>query len=197
VIIAGQDGSAGGALTTGSPDVGRPPGDAGRTAPDASSAVPDASRAASDPPSPPAIRPKLAPRGFVSISGASHGEVYHRGRRLGGLPLRRRAMNPGRYTFTVRSRRLGYQLTRQVVIRAEGHARVEATPRKGRLKVLVRPWARVYIDGKDIGLTPIPVRRVYEGPHKLRFHNSKLKRTERRNVVIRPERETVVKIRLE
>ena len=187
VIVARQDGVADGAPPPGRPDAAGPPTDTARTTRDAG---PDAT-------TPPVIRPKLAPRGFVSVNGASHGEVYHRGRRLGGLPLRRRALEPGRYTLTVRSRRLGYQLTRQVVVRAGAHASVEAAPRRGRLKVLVRPWARVYLDGKDVGLTPIPVRQVYEGPHKLRFHNSKLKRTERRSVVIRPDREVVVKIRLE
>jgi eukaryotic-like serine/threonine-protein kinase len=189
-IVVSPDGVTDGARALGKPDAARSSTDAARTTRDAGRAVPDVATQ-------PVIRPRLAPRGFVSVNGASHGEVYHRGRRLGGLPLRRRALAPGRYTLTVRSRRLGYQLTRQVVVRAGAHASVEAAPRRGRLKVLVRPWARVYLDGKDIGLTPIPVRKVYEGPHRLRFHNSKLKRTERRSVVIRPEREAVVKIRLE
>lgn len=44
----------------------------------------------------------------------------------------------------------------------------------GRLKLVVRPWGRVRIDGWDYGLTPVPVLRLAPGAHRVEIDNEDL-----------------------
>ena len=44
---------------------------------------------------------------------------------------------------------------------------------RGRLVVRVRPWAKVAVDGKDVGVTPIPALSLWEGRHSVRLTNPK------------------------
>lgn len=38
------------------------------------------------------------------------------------------------------------------------------------LRVVAQPYARVELDGKDIGFTPVNLPKVREGGHQLRLH---------------------------
>ena len=51
---------------------------------------------------------------------------------------------------------------------------VEVDGGRGRLDVNARPWARVYLDGRHVGYTPLSLRRVPAGRHVLRFVNPEL-----------------------
>jgi eukaryotic-like serine/threonine-protein kinase len=42
---------------------------------------------------------------------------------------------------------------------------IDIAPGKGTLTVKVAPWGRVFVDGKDLGLTPIAPFAVFEGRH--------------------------------
>jgi serine/threonine-protein kinase len=55
----------------------------------------------------------------------------------------------------------------------------------GRLKVVVRPWATIYVDGREIGQTPLDAFSVESGSHLVRIRNPLWKAIEKR-VVIRP-----------
>ncbi len=51
---------------------------------------------------------------------------------------------------------------------------VAAAPRKLMIQFRIRPYARVFLDGKDIGETPLPPVAVTAGKHKIRMKNAKL-----------------------
>jgi serine/threonine-protein kinase len=53
---------------------------------------------------------------------------------------------------------------------------------RGRIDINARPWARVYLDGKHAGYTPLSLERVPAGRHVLRLVNPDMD-TERRIVV--------------
>jgi len=55
---------------------------------------------------------------------------------------------------------------------------------QGRLSVIVVPWAKVLIDSKEVGQTPILEHPLSAGPHSVELHNSELGKRDRRQVQI-------------
>lgn len=53
----------------------------------------------------------------------------------------------------------------------------EVPSRPGHLDINATPWARVYLDGRDLGTTPLFDVTVPAGPHRLRFVNAPLSTT--------------------
>ncbi len=143
---------------------------------------------------PPPPRPKT---GQLSVSCTLSGEVLNGRKKLGKLPLRGATLRPGSHRILVRSRRLGYAIYRTVNIKAGGHQRLSIAPRKGTLILKVRPWAKVTLDGKSLGTTPLPPKKVYEGFHVLVLTNDNLKVKKRMRVKVEPGKETVRKVRLD
>jgi serine/threonine protein kinase len=66
----------------------------------------------------------------------------------------------------------------------------------GRLRVIVQPWAEVTVDGREIGLTPVPAVALPAGPHQVTLHNGELGREVRRRVVVPAGGEAVLRIDL-
>ena len=88
-------------------------------------------------------------------------------------------------------------LTRWVNARPGQPIELKLTPRKGRLRILVRPWARVTLDGKRLGVTPLAPISLYEGAHQLTLENSDLDVRKRMTVTIQPDRERVIKVHMD
>jgi serine/threonine-protein kinase len=65
-------------------------------------------------------------------------------------------------------------------------------PGRGRIDVNARPWARVYLDGKEVGYTPLVLRRIPAGKHVLRLVNPELE--EERKIRVKVEAGAVRKI---
>jgi hypothetical protein len=51
-----------------------------------------------------------------------------------------------------------------------------AAPRMLRIEFRIRPFAKVYLDGKELGETPFPAVLVSVGKHKIRLVNAQLKK---------------------
>ena len=64
---------------------------------------------------------------------------------------------------------------------------------KGRLVLFVRPWARVEIDGHDVGVTPLDPIQLTAGDHEVRLVNSDLGKDVIRTVHITTAEEEVLK----
>ena len=136
-------------------------------------------------------------RGLLSVEAPGPAEVQVNGRRVGTVPLSKLALNAGSHRVTVRSAQLGYLITRPVSVEAGGHVELRLSPKRGQLRVLVRPWAVVILDGKKLGTTPLPPIPVYEGPHTLELENSTLKVQKKMRITIRAGKEETVKAKLE
>jgi hypothetical protein len=65
---------------------------------------------------------------------------------------------------------------------------------KGELVIQVRPWAKIEIDGVEVGVTPLaaPVQ-VTAGTHKIRFVNTDLGRDFVKSVEVGPNERKVMK----
>jgi serine/threonine-protein kinase len=56
---------------------------------------------------------------------------------------------------------------------------------KGELIIIVRPWAKVWVDDKEVGQTPLPSAvSLSAGPHKVRLVNPDLKKDVTRTVTV-------------
>jgi hypothetical protein len=64
---------------------------------------------------------------------------------------------------------------------------------KARLEVRVSPWAEVALDGRNLGMTPLPVQDVYEGAHVLELSNPGLGRSKRVDLQLRAGEHRVVR----
>jgi hypothetical protein len=49
----------------------------------------------------------------------------------------------------------------------------------GRLRVVIFPWADVFVDGQKVGSLPIVERALPAGPHRIRIRNPTLGKSER------------------
>ena len=65
---------------------------------------------------------------------------------------------------------------------------------KGELVLLIRPWARVEVDGRDVGTTPLDEPLMLAaGEHKVRLINTELQKDVMRTVEIRASEKEVLK----
>ena len=87
-------------------------------------------------------------------------------------------------------------MIRRIIVKPGAQRTWRITPAKGTIKVLVHPWAKVFLDGKEVGITPLKPLSVYQGAHTLRLENSPPGQKKTVRVVVRPGKTKVVKIRL-
>ena len=87
-------------------------------------------------------------------------------------------------------------MQRRVQVKSGQTTSLQLIPRKGRIRVLVRPWAQVTLDGRDLGVTPLPPIEVYEGNHTLMLENASLKSRRQRSLTVQPGQELVIKVRM-
>ncbi len=58
-------------------------------------------------------------------------------------------------------------LSMKVSVSPGEQRQIDIAPGKGLLTVKAYPWGHVYVDGRDLGLTPIRPQQVYEGRHRV------------------------------
>jgi eukaryotic-like serine/threonine-protein kinase len=143
----------------------------------------------------PTPKPNARP-GALSISCRLPGQVSIDGKAQGALPLHGKRLSAGTHVVVVKGQRPHFHMVRKVQIRSGGQVKLQLKPRHGRIRVLVRPWAKVTLDGRRLGVTPLPRIQVYEGSHSLVLRNDELASTKRRRVTVRPGGEVTVKVQM-
>jgi serine/threonine-protein kinase len=121
----------------------------------------------------------------VAISSVPSGlTVYVRRRRYGSTPTRAR-LAPGSHSLRLRSKSYGIDYTTKIRVPRESSHSVSINIPSGRLAVRARPYATVFVDGRRLGLTPMPPIKLYVGRHRVRLVNDSLGRSVSRTVMIR------------
>ncbi len=87
---------------------------------------------------------------------------------------------------------LRFDRQRDLEIEAGGRYEVEIRARQGFLVLRVAPWARVTVNGKAMGYTPLPRIPLYEGVHEVTLENPDLGVQKRRNVRVIAGEESLV-----
>jgi len=120
--------------------------------------------------------------------------VYlEKGRNLGKTPLKKVKVPAGTLTLRLVHDRKGVDFSARVKVDKDQDTRQTIVVPKGRLKVVVRSWADVYVDGTKIGTTPFGAKDLFAGKHEVRLVNPKLGKDERESVLVKPGEDAKVK----
>ncbi|MEO1338143.1 MAG: PEGA domain-containing protein, partial [Myxococcota bacterium] len=103
---------------------------------------------------------------------------------------------PGTHELRVANPAQGFDRMRAVTLVADQNYFFEVRGRTGWVRVTVSPWAQVSIDGKTMGLTPLPRIGLLEGSHRIRLENPDIGRVHELTVRIEPGRETAINVDL-
>jgi eukaryotic-like serine/threonine-protein kinase len=177
----------------------RPGPPASRPAPDQAvrvTAAPDSGSAKAEPKVVAHPTPRRGPAS-LSVDAPGPGEVLVDGKRIGELPLSKKPVSAGAHRVEVRSAKLGYSVTRQVMVQPGGQQSLHIKPAEGTITVFVHPWGKVTLDGRLLGITPLRPIKALEGPHVLVIENADLKVKQVKRVQVKPGETATVKLILE
>ena len=109
--------------------------------------------------------------GWVSISAPVVLQILEEDRKLGTSETDRIVLPAGQHTLRISNQRLGFQTARVVHITAGGGASIKIDLPNGVVSLNALPWAEVFIDGRQIGETPLGNIKVPIGEHEALFRN--------------------------
>jgi hypothetical protein len=109
--------------------------------------------------------PAQVQQGFLSITSVPRGKVYLGRRCLGATPLSGVKIPAGTTTLQLKNPALGVNFPFTVQVAAGHRATHRVQVGKGTLRINAIPWARVYLDGKMLDVTPIKPIKLYAGQH--------------------------------
>ena len=102
---------------------------------------------------------------------------------------------PGRRLVRVAVAAKGFERIRPLTVKEGQIHEIEIQARQGWLKLAVAPWAKVSVDGKSLGITPLPNIMVFEGSHHIVLENPDIKR--RIDRVVRVEAGDVTELKID
>ena len=109
--------------------------------------------------------------GWVSISSPVVLQVLEDDRKLGTSETDRIVLPAGQHTLRVLNQRLGFQTARVVHIPAGGGASLKIDPPNGVVNLNALPWAEAWIDGRQVGETPLGNINLPIGEHEVVFRH--------------------------
>jgi hypothetical protein len=109
--------------------------------------------------------------GWVSISSPLVLQVLEDDRKLGTSETDRIVLPAGQHTLRVLNQRLGFQTARVVNVPAGGGASLKIDPPNGVVNLNALPWAEAWIDGRQVGETPLGNIDLPIGEHEVVFRH--------------------------
>ena len=132
----------------------------------------------------PLTTPKNAPlSGWISVKAPVEVQIFEDDRLLGTSQSDRIMVSVGRHRLEIVSEALGYRNTQTVTV---GPGRVSpVTPAwpRGSMSLNAIPWAEVWVDGQQVGETPLANVAVPIGAHEVVFRHPDLGEKRVRTVV--------------
>ena len=144
--------------------------------------------------------PRIAPA-RLTIHTEPGSDIYAQGDLLGTADSTGQAgpypIAPGEVLIRVQHAGLGFERQRLLPIDPGQNYQFEILGRPGFLRVAVAPWARVRVDGRDMGLTPLPRLSLLEGVHEVELINPDIRRRYQGIIRIMPGEESELKVDLQ
>ncbi len=136
--------------------------------------------------------PRPAAPGRLTFNAKPWCTVSLGDRVLGPTPLARVEVPAGKHEITCTHPKLG---TRRLVVTVPpgGEVRRVVTLGEGELKIIVKPWAKVQLDGRDLGTTPLPPQQLPAGRHIVVLENPDKGFRKRYTVSIDPGKTRILK----
>jgi hypothetical protein len=118
----------------------------------------------------------LAPKGsaasgWLKLSSPIEMQLYEKGRLLGTSLIDRIMLPAGKHEIEIVNESLGYRGVRTVHVSPGNTSAVTLDLPKGLVSLNATPWANVWIDGENVGETPIGNLPVRIGDHEVIFRN--------------------------
>jgi hypothetical protein len=126
--------------------------------------------------------------GWLNLYVSPWADVYYEGKKLGATPLANIRLQEGTRKLVLKNPPLGIEreVTVHIVADKTEKESINITEgMKGKLKISVTPWAHVYVDGKDMGTTPLESLELTVGRHEVQLQNEPLKMERSFTVIIK------------
>ncbi len=86
-----------------------------------------------------------------------------------------------------------HEIVKDNPVESPSPAKIRKSQSPGRLKVVVEPWAEVYLNDVHIGSTPLAAKELGPGTYRLRLSNSELQKNISQDIVIASGKDTMVR----
>jgi hypothetical protein len=133
------------------------------------------------------------PKGYLSVETVPPSDIYLNGRKIGSDSISKLPVNPGKYTLKVVAKG-GASKSMPIVIQANKTVSKQLSFETGTLRIIVQPWADVWVNGQQVGQTPFAPIKLLEGSHTIHLKNKDLKKDVDKVIVVRPNEETLLKL---
>jgi eukaryotic-like serine/threonine-protein kinase len=150
--------------------------------------------AAADPPRP--AEPVQNQPALLSVNSVPWADVNVAGRPVGRTPVLHASVPAGDQQLTLVNSELGFSWTTRLTLAPGEEHKQTFKLQKGKLAIVVVPWADVTVGKRPLGQTPLPPQDLYEGTYDVVFKNAQLGREEHRRVTVRPNETATVSVNL-
>ena len=131
--------------------------------------------------------------GLISITTEPPADIFLGKKKLGRGSIQRASVPAGKHKLKIVLRK-GTQRVLPVKIKRGEHIEKSVAFGSGKLRVVVLPWANVWVDGQKKGQTPMPSMELLEGYHQVRLVNDQIGKDQTEKVKIQPGKESLVRI---
>jgi hypothetical protein len=119
--------------------------------------------------------PQGAPvSGWISISAPAELQVFENQRLLGSTRTDRIMVATGRHDLEFVNDALGYRSAKTIQVGPGQVANVKPDWPQGTIAINAAPWANVWLDGQELGETPVGNTQVPIGTHEVVFRHPQL-----------------------
>ena len=119
--------------------------------------------------------PQGAPvSGWISISAPAELQVFENQRLLGSTRTDRIMVATGRHDFEFVNDALGYRSSKTIQVAPGQVANIKPDWPQGTIAINAAPWANVWLDGQELGETPVGNTQVPIGTHEVVFRHPQL-----------------------
>jgi hypothetical protein len=119
--------------------------------------------------------PQGAPAsGWISITAPAELQVFENQRLLGSSRTDRIMVAAGRHDVEIVNETLGYRVSQTIQVTPGQVAKVKPDWPQGTIAINAAPWANVWLDGQELGETPVGNTQVPIGAHEVIFRHPQL-----------------------
>ena len=119
--------------------------------------------------------PQGAPvSGWISITAPAELQVFENQRLLGSSRTDRIMVAAGRHDVEFVNEALGYRSSQTIQVAPGQVAKVKPDWPQGTIAINAAPWANVWLDGQELGETPVGNTQVPIGTHEVIFRHPQL-----------------------
>lgn len=132
--------------------------------------------------------------GTLTLRSEPWCDVYLDGEKIGVTPLAKHALAAGPHKVSLRNEAMAARRDLVVNVKPNEDVVQAIVFPMGKLAIRVQPWAKVSLNGKPVGTTPMEPLDIAAGRHEVRLENAQLSKDEKHPVVIKEGKQEIIKV---